>query len=148
MCPHSNATTISSDYRLIKIELCTIAMMNMEMGFRPMMCDYWSTRMFGRWKSCQKPIIANQAWLRRGWFIASWMLLKLVLVTPSNRRRSNPGRAPCRYAGFCCELDLSQAGRELKVVFCEDLFPRGSCGWRPWLVTTQQIQGGRGDVMV
>ena len=29
---HSNATAISSDYRLVKIELCMIAMMNMEMG--------------------------------------------------------------------------------------------------------------------
>jgi hypothetical protein len=44
-------------------------------------------------------------------------------VTPSNRRRSNPGRHRADIQVFVASLTLSQAGRELEVVFCEDLSP-------------------------
>ena len=79
-----------------------------------MMCDNWRTRMFGGWKSCQKPIIVNQAWLRRG----------VVVLGHSIKSTMQIQEGTVQIFRFCCSLGLSQVGRELEVVFCGDLSRR------------------------
>jgi hypothetical protein len=49
-----------------KIELCMIAMMNMEMGLRPNDVQLLEHGNVWKMEKLPKPIIVNQAWLRRG----------------------------------------------------------------------------------
>jgi hypothetical protein len=105
LCAHSNATAISSDYRLVKIELCMIAMMNMEVGLAQRCATTRAQRMLENGKA------ANEVWRRRGPVHSVVELPRFALIHQIGDAAIQ--EVAVQTYRFCCELDLRQPGQKV-----------------------------------